>query len=95
MGLFKRRRDRDGAAYPEQDQAEERFESEEELESGGRVGHAGLAGGRWTTRGRHVSEEEKLEIRAVADPESDTAEERFIRSEREAEERGRWGEPSR
>lgn len=93
MGLFKRRRD--PAAYPEQDEAEVKFENEEDLEAGGRVGRSGLGMFRWNTRFRHVSDEEKLEIRAIADPESDTAEARFIRSEREAEERGRWGEPPR
>ncbi|HEV2427429.1 MAG TPA: hypothetical protein VGS61_04345 [Acidimicrobiales bacterium] len=93
MGLFKRRREQ--AAYPEQDQAEEIFESEEGLEAGGRVGHGGTGASMWGTLHRHTSEEEKLELRAQADPESDTAEARFIRSEREAEERGRWGEPPR
>ncbi len=91
MGLFKRRRD--PAAYPQQDAAEAKFENEEEREVGARK--AGLGFFKWSTRSRQVSEEEKLELRAVADPESDTAEERFIRSEHEAEERGRWGEPLR
>jgi hypothetical protein len=91
VGLFKRRRD--PAAYPLQDEAEEKFVREEEGEVGAR--RPGIGFFRWSTRSRQVTDEEKLELRAVADPESDVAEERFIRSEREAEERGRWGEPLR
>jgi hypothetical protein len=90
VGLFKRRRE--PLAYPLQDAAEEKFEREEEGEVSARR-TPGLGFFRWSTRGRQVSDEEKLELRAAADPESDVAEERFIRSEREAEERGRWGEP--
>jgi hypothetical protein len=91
VGLFKRRRA--SVAYPQQEAAEERFEREEEGEVGARK--PGLSFFKWSTRSRQATEEERLELRAVADPESDVAEERFIRSEREAEERGRWGEPLR
>jgi len=72
----------------QQEAAEERQEYDDEIETG-RISRRGL-NPHWGLH-RDDSEVAKREARAAADPESDTAETRFIQSEREAEQRGRYG----
>jgi hypothetical protein len=64
--------------------AEERLEHDEAEEA--RVANRGL-NPLWKMK-RHDDEVSRREVRAAADPESDTAETLFIQSEREAEEHG-------
>ncbi len=78
----------DRAGELQQEIAEERQEYDDDVESG-RVSRRGL-NPHWGLR-RDDSEVAKREARAVADPESDNAEARFIQSEKEAEQRGRYG----
>jgi hypothetical protein len=78
----------DRAAELQEEIAEEKQEYDVEVEAGrgprrGLNPHWGLS--------RGDAEVSRREARAVADPESDTAETLFIQSEREAEERGRYG----
>ncbi|MFI5034804.1 MAG: hypothetical protein ACHQFZ_01190 [Acidimicrobiales bacterium] len=103
MGIFRRRRQSasevteapvaetaapavETAAPLDEEVAEEREEYDEEAETG--RASRGL-NPHWN---RHRDDDvSKHEMRAVADRESDTEEQLFIRSEREAEERGRRG----
>jgi len=78
----------DRAGELQQELAEERQEYDDEVESG-RISRRGL-NPHWGLY-RDDSELAKREARAVADPESDNAETRFIQSEKEAEQRGRYG----
>ncbi len=98
MKLFKRRgqgaveaEEPDATPAPEiiQEAAEERQEFDDDVE----VAHnrRGL-NPRWSLRGG-AQDVDRLEARAVADRESDTAEKLFIKAEREAEERGGHGIP--
>ncbi|MDE3064257.1 MAG: hypothetical protein KGJ36_01115 [Acidobacteriota bacterium] len=104
MRLFKRRKDPASApadasaatSEPDaeavgdraQEAAEERQEYDDDVEIG-RSNRRGL-NPHWGLQ-RGDEELSRREVRARADVESDGAEERFIRAEREAEERGRMG----
>jgi|GEM_PF-4637845 len=68
-----------------EDAAEDRLEHDAAEEA--RVANRGL-NPMWRMK-RHDDELSRREVRAAADPESDTAETLFIKSEREAEEYGR------